>query len=334
MARIQVPKTPRPAMYVKDKVAYQYYYYPIQEKAMTSFFNKSNAPHNILKRTDTKYKSMPLSALKEDGMWNNRLSKIIPYIPKGAWLAGGFLRSMIAGEDELSGDIDFFFNSEDSFDKMLELIKHPVSGAEKAFGYYSIPEYESVEKLRIIDCTSLVSFRPNIQLVRLFWFDSPEHVIDSFDFTVCQFATDGETLWFNPQAFEDIKTKTLKQNRETGDAIAILNRVLKYQSKGYKISAEDFQTVENNAVKTLNSNDIIQHFYNDKTESDIHRRSETVLQRAWEYLETAPASAAAYANAMKKKSGIGTTISGQTYTITGISAVDNLARIKYSWDGS
>jgi len=312
-------------------------YYTVVENAMSSFFNKKNAPQHISKRTDSIYKSMPLDELKKDGRWNKRLDKIIPYIPEGAWLGGGFLRAMIAGEDELDGDIDFFFGTEDGFNKMLDMIKYPTSiyGAEKAFSYYSIPEYENLNKLRIVDCESVVEFRPNIQLVRLFWFDSPEHVIDSFDFTVCQFITDGKTLWYNPQAFEDIKTKTIRFHREMSDSIAVLNRILKYQSKGYKMAPELFKIAEENAVATLNNpGKLSEYFYNDKVENDIHKRSKSALGRAWDYLETAPAASEAYARAMKKKT-IPTRweppyAGGHTQKIV----IDNTVRIGHSWDGS
>src|SRR6478752_1902741 len=104
-------------------------------KHMTSFYNRKNAPEHIAKRTDVKYKSIPLVALKKMGMWNSRLDKIIPYMPKDAWIAGGFLRALIAGEDDSCGDIDFFFASEEGFNATLEMIKYPVKGAERGFGY-------------------------------------------------------------------------------------------------------------------------------------------------------------------------------------------------------
>lgn len=323
----------------KEKMAYSYY--TVEEKAMSSFFNKKTAPQHIAKKTDTTYKTMPLKELKAKGIWNSRLDKIIPYIPKGAWIAGGFLRALVANEDDSGGDIDFFFHTEEAFNQMLDLIKYPTAkpGAEKAFGYYALPEYEAIEKLRIVDCESLISTRPNIQLVRLYWFDSPEHVIDSFDFTVCQFITDGETLWFNPQSFDDIATKTIREHRPTNDAIATLNRILKYQRKGYKISTEEFSNVEKGAVALLeNPAEITQYFYRDRVETATHKHPESHLKYVWDYLETAPASRAAYIKAMKKeKQPYGTggtvTITGGTSTGTYIK-LDNIARTNYSWDGS
>lgn len=273
----------------------------VEEKAATSFFNKKNVPQHIAKRTGTKYGSMPLFELKDKGMWNPRIERIISCLPSGAWIAGGFLRAMIGGEGEDGGDIDFFFREEAAFNKIFELIKSPSSReAEKAFNYYNVPKH--VDKLRIVDCESAISFRPNIQLVRVYWFESPEHVIDSFDFTACQFITDGKTLWFGPQSFEDVKAKQIKYHRETGDAIASLNRILKYQNKGYKIVPDLFSRVEKDVLYMLNSPDeMAQHFYQDKIESEVHKHDGSYLQRAWDYLETAPLTRSACAKALKKK---------------------------------
>lgn len=304
-------------------------YHTVEEKALTSFFNKKNAPQNISKRTPTKYGSIPLSELKQKGLWNARLDKIIPYLPKGAWIAGGFLRAMIAGENDDSGDIDFFFNTEEAFNKVLDLIKRPdsIRGAEKAFNYYTTPAAHNMEKLRIVDCESEVQFRPNIQLVRLFWFTSPEHVIDSFDFTVCQFITDGTTLWFGPKSFEDVQARAIRHHRETGDAIAALNRILKYQHKGYKIAKDLFIRAEKDALYMLNSTEeMTKHFLQDKIESEVHKNDGSYLKRAWDYLESSPTTRSACAKALRKKS---VRLSDRLKT-----TIEGSARKDYTWDGS
>lgn len=295
----------------------------VQEKALTSFFNKKNAPEHLSKRTSTTYGTMPLFDLKVKGTWNARLEKIAQILPKDAYIAGGFLRAMIAGEDELGGDVDFFFHTEVAFDKTLEMIRNPssVKDGKKVFNYYSLPEQETIKKLRIVNAESVAQFRPDLQLVRLFWFDSPQHVIDSFDFTVCQFATDGTTLWFGPKSFEDIETKTIRWHRETGDGINALNRIIKYQQKGYKISAEGFHLAEQAALKMLNSTDAMtKHFSQDKIESEIHKHETSVYQRAWDYLTTSPITRSSAAKALKKKNER--------------RSVDKPVRTTYSYDGS
>lgn len=279
-----------------------YSYSTVEERATSSFFNKRNAPTHIVKRTHTKYASMPLSELKAKGVWSPRLDRIIPYLPKDVWIAGGFLRAMIGSEDDSAGDVDFFFHSEDGFNKLLATIKDPPPGAEKAFGYYSISNYENLSKLRIVDCESMANFRPNLQLVRLFWFDSPEHVIDSFDFTVCQFITDGKTLFFNPKSFDDVRERKLRWHRECDDSIAALNRILKYQEKGYKMSKDTFEAAEAAALRMLvNSDEMVKYFHQEKLETSIHKHPVSHLQRAWDYLSTAPLTRSAYAKAKKKE---------------------------------
>lgn len=293
----------------------------VEEKAATSFFSKKNAPNHITKRTGTTYGSMPLLDLKAKGIWSSRLERMVKYLPKDAFIAGGFLRSMIAGEDELDGDVDFFFKTEDAFEKVLSMIKEP---PDKVFNYYTLPENKvhDFKKFRIVDCESAANFRPNLQLVRLFWFDGPEHVIDSFDFTVCQFVTDGKTLWFGPKSFEDVQSRTLRWHRETGDAIAALNRIIKYQHKGYKISQELFDITEQQVLKMLNSPDeLSKHFRQDKIESEIHKHGESVYQRAWDYLSSAPVTRSAAIKALKKKDDRKT-------------SVDKVVRTSYSYDGS
>lgn len=279
-------------------------YYTVEEKAETSFFNKRNAPAHIAKRTPTKYGSIPLADLKAKGVWNPRLENIAKHLPKDVWIGGGFLRAMIAGEDELGGDVDFFFRTEEGFNKLLAMIKEPSVETMKVFGYYTIPNANTVSKLRIVDCESVANFRPNLQLVRLFWFDSPEHVIDSFDFTVCQFITDGTTLWFGPKSFEDVTERKLRWHRETGDSIAAFNRILKYQEKGYKMPKEGFEKAEKEALAMLNDPDeMTKHFQQDKIETEIHKHPVSHLHRAWDYLSSAPLTRSAYAKAVKRKDG-------------------------------
>ena len=73
---------------------------------------------------------------------------------------------------------------------------------------------------------------PPIQLVKLVWYDSAEHVIDSFDLTVVQFATDGEDLVFNPVAMLDLARKRIVLHRMQFPT-STLRRLVKYTKKGF-----------------------------------------------------------------------------------------------------
>lgn len=217
-----------------------------------AFFTKKNAPRHLVERTSMIYPSMPLIALKEKGIWSKRLEKMSKFLPDGVWIAGGFLRAIIAGEDETNGDIDFFFNSHNSFEQMLNMIKHPNIEQRQAFGFYKLPGDDiNISLTPFIDCESEVMFRPNLQLIRMVWHDSPEHVIDCFDFTVCQFITDGKTLWYHQNAFDDIKTKQLREHRKNGDPLSIFSRILKYIDKGYKVDNDYFIAAKTAAMIKL-----------------------------------------------------------------------------------
>jgi hypothetical protein len=233
---------------------------------------------------------MSLSRLKEMGYWNPRLDKLLPLLPEGAWIAGGFLRAMIAGEDDAMGDIDFFFGSSGAFDNTLQMIKRPTAETKSAFGYYSMTDYEEpIEKLRTIDFKNdLMVGRPAIQLVKLWWYNDPTHVIDQFDLSVCQLAIDKERIYFGPNTFEDIKAKTIRVHRNTGSALSLLNRLLKYKEKGYKVSTELFNQVETAAIEVLKDpKQINEYFYLDKDDTKTHKRLVSHLQRSWSYLEEA-----------------------------------------------
>lgn len=260
-----------------------------------------NTPERFVKRTLTKFESMPLIQLKEMGFWNRRLDKIIPFLPKGAWIAGGFLRSIVADEDDSQGDIDFFFNNEKAFSQMLDMIKNPPKEAKNIFGYYNIAVETPTDQLRVVTCHSEVMNRPDIQLIRLFWYESPEHVIDGFDFTVCQLATDGEKIYYNPLTFDDIRTKTIRPHRDNVDAIVMLNRLIKYSKKGYKVSSDFFDEVEVGAIEMFNNDEAIQdYFYKDKNDSETHGHPASFLKYAWEYLAEHPKTSAKFAKMTKR----------------------------------
>ncbi len=266
-----------------------------------AFYSSINAPDYFVNATDTIYKSIPLDVVKKQGIWNNRLDRMLPLLPDNTWIAGGFLRAMIAGEDDRNGDIDLFFGNSDAFNKTLNMIKHPTKETKNVFGWYSIPEYETaIENLRVVDCISDMMFRPNLQLIRLWWFNSPIKVIDGFDLTICQVAIDKENLYFNPKAFDDIQSRTINMHRYTGSALSMLNRILKYKDKGYAVDPALFDKIEADALKVLKTpNEINEYFYADKQNTSMQKRPISFLKHAWDYLEENPKTTEAYKKAMK-----------------------------------
>ncbi len=71
-----------------------------------------------------------------------------------------------------------------------------------------------------------------VQLIRKNYFKSALDVIDHFDFTICQLATDGYEVVSGAKTFEHIKEKRIEPVRETNRGI--VKRLIKYISYGYK----------------------------------------------------------------------------------------------------
>jgi hypothetical protein len=84
-----------------------------------------------------------------------------------------------------------------------------------------------------------------IQVIQDRFFESAQHLIDDFDFTVVQFATDGKTVICDEHSLQDIKTKRLRLN-ELSD-IRAPYRLSKYCGLGYQPDAD---TVQNSLKAT------------------------------------------------------------------------------------
>jgi len=214
-----------------------------QLKKAVPFWTADQEPH-FLERTKTAFARLPLfTALTQRGISNRLLSSLTAGLPKGAYLGGGFLTSLIQ-EDEKANDIDLFFRDEKAFLATYKLFAEGVPNKTRkdrkensdlwAFNGWRI----SSDTLPGADGSKqrFVKFEhdtlPPVQLIKLVWYACAEHVIDSFDLTMAQFATDGEDLVFNPISFLDIARKRIVLHRMQFPA-STLRRIVKYTGKGY-----------------------------------------------------------------------------------------------------
>lgn len=137
----------------------------------------------------------------------------IPFI-----LAGGAVRNLVEGKEKAENDYDIFFRSEKDFleFKKIEEQKHTMLESEMNVSYS-----EGEKK---------------IQLIKMFY-PSVEEILDSFDFTICQFAIDmneskEKMLYCGELSLWDLARKKLVVNKITFP-IASLRRFLKYTTKGF-----------------------------------------------------------------------------------------------------
>lgn len=232
-----------------------------------AFWNKEDPNSNwpgFLEPSGAQYSRLPFTHMEDRGIENRLLSSLISALPEGTIIAGGFMTAVM-GNNKDAQDIDLFFTSADAFaDTFNRLIE---AGDENTFQknfskeeQWAIAGYKLDNGSRaslvqqkaefgmsglalpggwtVSHDTRYVKFvhptRPPIQLIKLAWYKDAEHVIDSFDLTVAQFALDVATgdLVCNPISIMDLVGKKIVLHRMQFPS-STMRRVIKYTKKGY-----------------------------------------------------------------------------------------------------
>jgi hypothetical protein len=156
---------------------------------------------------------------------------------RGPWIAGGAVRRTITGE-KLDSDFDFFFANEQQatdFETLLinrgALLQHK----NEKNSTYILPA-EPVPDLLHQDGSDVILPEIKIQVIKFRYYNSAEEVIDSFDFTLTQFAYDGKFIYMGDFSLWDVARKRLVPHRITY-AVSSLRRLLKYAKQGYTVCA-------------------------------------------------------------------------------------------------
>lgn len=150
------------------------------------------------------------------------LASLPPLSPTGPWLAGGALRRTLM-QQEPDSDFDFFFRDAGQ----LEAFKSKL--VEMGFEQVRETEHHVHYRGRVGDAGKLV----DVQCIRFAFYADAKAVIDSFDFTICQFAFDGESLTCGDFALWDLGRKRLAVNKITFP-VSSMRRVLKYGTQGFR----------------------------------------------------------------------------------------------------
>lgn len=221
----------------------------------------------FLQRTDRKYGRVPLTDFAGRAGMSIMLESLTAFLPEGAVIAGGFMQQVVqdclattepvliqeesywaqterdkiekkARDHRDQKDIDIFFTSERAFRETIELLVDPPSDKEAWMwqGYELVGGLDESLKQGGDDLRHVTfesgNGRPDLQLIKLAWYEDAEHVIDTFDFTCVQFATDGKDLIMNPLGVFDLARKRLVLHRMQFPA-STLRRLLKYSQKGF-----------------------------------------------------------------------------------------------------
>jgi hypothetical protein len=159
------------------------------------------------------------SDTKTDG-----LVRVLSRVQNGAWCAGGAIRRTIANMP-LDSDFDFFFKSAEALAEWETKLPETLVRLRETqhHVHWRGPVGDSAVPV-------------DIQAIRFRYYDSAEAVIDSFDYTITQFALDGTELVTTPYALWDLGRRRLAIHKVTYP-VATMRRMLKYTSQGFTACA-------------------------------------------------------------------------------------------------
>jgi hypothetical protein len=140
-------------------------------------------------------------------------------------IAGGSITSLFT-RNEIN-DIDIYFRSKESLINALKEIKEQST----------IMAFTDKATMFVKDSSEYA-----YQFIHFKFFDNPQEIFDTFDFTVCMGAYDFKTddFIFHPSFLTHNSQRLLKVNEKTAYPIMTALRVQKYLDKGYTISKPEF----------------------------------------------------------------------------------------------
>lgn len=180
-------------------------------------------------------------ALRTSGSQKNldRLNPVLrnfirPHWENGPWVAGGSIRRLLLGDDPLAADVDVFFANEAQKEQFLLTMETSGATVKKITRTNTTLEI-MVPVLKYVDDLGEAVYenvKVTLQAIHFAYYESPEAVIDSFDFTICQFITDGEKLAIGKYSLWDLCRKRLAINK-VSLAVSTVHRLVKYSKQGF-----------------------------------------------------------------------------------------------------
>lgn len=172
--------------------------------------------------------------IEDDHELFRALSRLPDLALTGPWLAGGALRRTLL-KQPLDSDFDFFFAGAEQFIAFCNEMK------KRGAWVVSTNEHNTTFKLPSVAPTSIgpdefTDYLPEltIQAIATRWYVDLADVLDSFDFTLCQFGYDGTSLVCGDYALWDLGRIKLVPHKLTFGT-ASLRRLLKYTKQGFTI---------------------------------------------------------------------------------------------------
>jgi hypothetical protein len=146
--------------------------------------------------------------------------KAVSPAPGGPWIVGGAVRRLIS-ETPQTADVDVAFASREQQQAFAQrLLSSGFSKSNDGEHYIGL-------------AGKIDEKETPVQALSVTFGESPEVILDSFDFTICQFAFDGEDIIAGDFSLFDLARKRLAVHRVTFAASSV-RRMLKYGRQGYR----------------------------------------------------------------------------------------------------
>lgn len=164
---------------------------------------------------------------------------INPNLLNGPWIAGGACLSWFDNRSsQVPGDIDVFCKTEKQAMKIIQTL-------EEGFEGYEITVICKTANASTFSVNYVDDKKWTIQVITCRYFDCIQDVIESFDISVCQVATDGNQWYLGKDTAKDINQKNL---RITTIKPASLKRLIKYWTYGYTPVPGTIEAIQQNSV--------------------------------------------------------------------------------------
>jgi hypothetical protein len=153
------------------------------------------------------------------------------------FIAGGAITSIFSNKD--INDVDVYFRDFNS----LKLVLKSLFCVDDDDGsdYFDISSFSAVYSNHTKKSIMFTKNNLNLQLIYFKFFNSPQEIFDTYDFTVNMGAYDCEKdeFVFHPDFMKDLAQRRLTINTNTAFPIISMLRVEKYRERGYSISRKD-----------------------------------------------------------------------------------------------
>lgn len=159
-----------------------------------------------------------------------------------AILAGGALTSIFTGKE--INDFDIYFRNFESLELFLKNVYDKDTLIEKDEDYVDMRSHTLIcvnSTNRSILFTTGGENGTKIQLIHFGFYEKPEDIFESFDFTINMAAFDfaDESFTFHEDFFKDLAGRRLVINTKTNYPLITMLRLGKYQDRGYYPSKKE-----------------------------------------------------------------------------------------------